>query len=92
MEILVVSLISITILIHVFAIKYFTKLYKYLQHTIDVEKKLSEKTSEVLSITFKENQSLKNQIQNLKSENVNLRKRLKTINEKIDLFNKVFEK
>ena len=92
MEILVVSLISITILIHVFAIKHFTKLYKYLQNTIAVEKKLNEKTSEVLSITFKENQSLKNQIQNLKSENVNLRKRLKIINEKIDSFNKVFEK
>jgi CII-binding regulator of phage lambda lysogenization HflD len=91
MEVLVVSLISVTILIHVFAIKHFTKLYKCLVSIIEIEKKLNEKTSEVLSITFKENQSLKNQLQNYKTENYNLKKRLKSINDKIDSFTKVFD-
>lgn len=89
---LVISLISVTIAIHVFAIKYFTKMYKVLISTIEVEKKLSEKTSEVLSITFKENQLLKNELQNHKIENVNLKKRLKTINDKIDSFTRVLDK
>lgn len=59
--------------------------------TIEIEKKLNEKTSEVLSITFRENQSLKNQLQNYKIENTNLKKKLKSINDKIDSFTKVFD-
>lgn len=91
MEILVISLISVTIAIHIFAIKHFTKLYKCLMATVEIEKKLNEKTSEVLSITFKENQSLKNQLQNYKTDNANLKKRLKTINDKIDSFTRVLD-
>ena len=59
--------------------------------TIEIEKKLNEKTSEVLSITFRENQSLKNQLQNYKTENTTLKKKLKSINDKIDSFTKVFD-